>query len=394
MLHPVDLYSLRFWGVAAVAVIALTTLSGARARAWAFALVNLAFLALHLDAAAMAVAVGGLLASFLVLRALGAGRPRLASAAVAVGGLAVLGLFVIHKVPGLVGATGGSADRAGLAGLPPILAVVGYSYVALRLVDAGRAVYEGRHPAPDLVATINYLVPFHMLGAGPIQAYDDFVGQPAVPPAPGPSASLRALERIAAGLFKKFVVALTLERVFLTGFLARGPYVFVEMNIQYVWLYLDFSAYSDIAVGLGRLLGFATPENFDRPFVARNSIDYWERWHISLSQFIRRNVFFPLQIRLMRATGGRRPLTAAAPAFLVSFLLCGLWHHVSWNWLAWGAVQGVGLIACNVYRAALLKRLGRKGLNRYMEDPRVRAAMVVLTFEFMAFALLVATYPF
>jgi len=113
----------------------------------------------------------------------------------------------------------------------------------------------------------------------------------------------------------------------------------------------------------------ATPENFNRPYLARNAIDYWERWHISLSQFIRRNLFIPIQMALMRRTDGRALLLVASLAFTVSFLLGGLWHSVSWSWLAWGAVQAAGLVACNVYRAALLKRLGRKGLNRYPGQP-------------------------
>ena len=68
----------------------------------------------------------------------------------------------------------------------------------------------------------------------------------------------------------------------------------------FLWLYLDFSAYSDVAVGIGKLLGIATPENFNRPYFSRNMIDFWERWHMTLGQFIRRNIFFPLQLTMQR----------------------------------------------------------------------------------------------
>ena len=194
-------------------------------------------------------------------------------------------------------------------------------------------------------------------------------------------------------MFKKYVLANLIEKLFLTGFRAGGPYFVLEMQLNYVWLFLDFSAYSDIAVGVGRLMGVATPENFNRPYVARNAIDYWDRWHISLSQFIRRNLFFPIQLALMRRTDGRYPLGVASFAFMASFLLCGLWHNIGLNWLAWGAYQATGLIACNLYRAYLLKRLGRKGLNRYMANPWVRAAAVVVTFEFIALSLVIVTIP-
>jgi D-alanyl-lipoteichoic acid acyltransferase DltB (MBOAT superfamily) len=174
---------------------------------------------------------------------------------------------------------------------------------------------------------------------------------------------------------------------------AKGPYFFVEMQLQYIWLFLDFSAYSDVAVGLGMLLGVATPENFNRPYLARNAIDFWDRWHMSLSLFIRRNVFIPLQLGLVRATNGRYPLLIASFVFAVSFLLCGLWHSPSLPWFLWGAYQALGLIVCNLYKAFLLKRLGRSGLNRYLANPWIRALAVIVTFEFAAFAVVIVTYP-
>ncbi len=83
----------------------------------------------------------------------------------------------------------------------------------------------------------------------------------------------------------------------------------------YLWLYLDFSAYSDITVGAGRLMGVATPENFNRPYVARNLVDFWDRWHISLSRFIYRNVFTPVQLFLLRRAGPQRACGAPRPLF-------------------------------------------------------------------------------
>jgi D-alanyl-lipoteichoic acid acyltransferase DltB (MBOAT superfamily) len=378
-----DLYSSRFWIAVAIAVAVMVPLDRASARRWAFAALNLAFLALFLKAAIVWVLVG-LLVAHLFLRAL---PPRqVGRVALIVGGLLILTLFVLHKLPSL--AKGGE-----FAALNPILTAVGFSYLALRLVEVGHAVREGRHPVPDLPSTINYLLPFHMLSAGPIQAYDDFVAQPAVPPPVTTSEALGATERIVSGMFKKYVLANLIEKLFLTQFRAGGPYFFLEMQLNYLWLFLDFSAYSDIAVGIGRLIGVATPENFNRPYLARNPIDYWDRWHISLSQFIRRNLFIPIQLTLMRRTEGRRPLLIASVAFTVSFLLCGLWHNIGLNWLLWGAYHSAGLVVCNLYKAALLKRLGRKGLNRYMANPWIKAVAIFLTFEFIALSLVIVTVP-
>ncbi len=379
----IDLYSVRFWAAAVVAVIVMVPLSRGAARRAVFAVFNLAFLGLYLRAEVAWVAAGAVVA-YLALRALPS--PRLGPVALAAGGAAALGLFLVHKLPGL-------AAGSGLARLNPILTAVGFSYVALRWVDVARAVRERRHPPPDLAATINYLLPFHMLAAGPIQAYDDFVAQPDVPPPPGFEASLGGLERIIGGMFKKYVLANLIEKTFLTGFRAGGPYFFLEMQLNYLWLFLDFSAYSDIAVGIGTMIGVATPENFNRPYLARNPIDYWDRWHMSLSQFIRRNLFIPIQMTLMRRTGAAYPLGIASVAFTISFLLCGLWHNIGLPWLLWGAYQAAGLVVCNLYKAYLLKRLGRKGLNQYLANPWIRAVAVVLTFEFIALSLVIVTVP-
>jgi alginate O-acetyltransferase complex protein AlgI len=384
--NPIDLYGARFWIMTGLAVLLLAPLAGGRVRSLVLAGLNLAFLYVYLGPSpAMAVVLIGVVVAWLTLRCSGgrwAGAPALGA-----GCVTVLGLFVVHKLPRLGGGLG-------VPGLEEALALVGFSYVALRLIDVGRSVSERRHPAPGLASTVNYLLPFHMLAAGPIESYDEFASQPAVPPAPGPRVVLGGLERIAAGLFKKYILANFIQKLFLTDFRAGGSYVLVEMQLNYLWLYLDFSAYSDVAVGVGRLLGVATPENFNRPYLARNVIEFWERWHISLSQFIRRNLFIPIQIWLMRRSGGRFPLLAASLAFTVCFLLCGLWHRIDLHWLAWGALQASGLILCNLYKHTLTTRLGRNGVKVYLANPWIRVVAIVLTFEFEAFTVLVATYPF
>jgi membrane protein involved in D-alanine export len=232
-----------------------------------------------------------------------------------------------------------------------------------------------------------------MLAAGPIQAYDEFAAQPEVPAKPKVRDVLEGVERIAKGLFKKLVLAYVLEELFLTGFRTEGWYLVFEAQVFSIWLFLDFSGYSDIAVGMGRLMGVATPENFDRPYFARNMINYWERWHITLGMFIRRNLFIPVQLALMRRTAGRHPLWCAGVAFLVAFGLCGMWHGISLQFVAWGLLHASGMVVSNLWRHALTRRYGTKGFKRYVADWRFRALAVLLTFEFVAFSLVVAFYP-
>jgi alginate O-acetyltransferase complex protein AlgI len=115
-------------------------------------------------------------------------------------------------------------------------------------------------------------------------------------------------------------------------------------------VYFDFSGYSDMAIGLARLFGFRFPENFDYPYIARSLTEFWRRWHLSLSRFFRDYLYVPL--------GGNRrgPLRTYANLATV-FLLCGLWHGASWNFVIWGALHGAFLILERVGLLRLLERV-------------------------------------
>jgi len=328
------------------------------------------------------MATAALVFFFVLLQAVR--QPTLTAIAKVALALACVGPFVIHKFPDIPGP---------FLTARSILTAVAFSYIVLRMVELLRAVFEGRHPVPDFPSLINYLVPFHMLAAGPIQSYEDFVKQPQKRPALTTPETLQYSERIAWGLFKKFVLAAILDKVFLTGFHVHGWRWILEAQLFYIWLYLDFSALSDLAVGLGGILGLATPENFDNPLLARNMINYWEKWHISLSQFIRRNLYIPIQLKLMRATSGTRPLWCSSIAFTIAFAFCGVWHRGTVRFLLWGLLNAAGLIVTNLYRTHLTRSLGAKGMKRYMANVPIRAAATAITFEFVAFALAFAFAP-
>lgn len=426
----VDLYKPDFWCVLAVAVLVLVPIVSPRLRKWAWSAINVGFLCMLLglpDARRIeellyqgnfvgvrnllvcsrpVFVLGGVLVAWLVLQAIQFLRVRrwrrLSLLPLLAGGLAVLGLFLLHKLHSdtlydeyrskeLMLSLGLTSAR--VLPLKSILVAIGFSYVALRLVEVLRLTYEGAQPAPDLLSAINYLLPFHMLTAGPIQGYADFVAQPPVPPRLTAADALAGIERIARGLFKKYVVAFVLARAFMTlGFSAPSYFLF-DVLFFYFWLYLDFSAYSDITVGAGRLMGIATPENFNRPYIARNLIDFWDRWHMSLSRFIYRNVFVPVQLSLLRRTGPEKALRCASVAFTVSFLLCGLWHELGIRWLLWGAMHAAGLVTVNWYRFWLQKHLSREAYSRYRSNRGIRAAAIILTQLFAALTLVVASWP-
>jgi alginate O-acetyltransferase complex protein AlgI len=378
-----DVATPSFWVFVAIAVVVLGLASRTLVYGYLLALFNLGFCALIVGwRAAGAIALA--LACLHLVCHLRSSTAR--TLGVTAAGLLLSAGFLLHKLPMTPdGATGQ---------IKVVLAGIGFSYIALRGIEYLRAVLEGSNKGAGLPDTVNYLVPFHMLTAGPIMAYADFRRQPLPAAALDRDGVLEAVERIARGLFKKFVLANGLiETVFLTGFKADGPYFLLEVQFYYLFIYLDFSAYTDIAIGIGRLLGVPTPENFNWPLGARNIIAFWERWHISLSQFIRRNLFIPIQLAGMRWTHGRWQIWVASAAYLVAFVLCGLWHGISWRFLLWGALHACALIICNIYRHLLVARLGHAEVAAYMERPLVRMASTVITFEFVAFSLALIAHP-
>ena len=190
-----------------------------------FALLNVAFLVVHCAPGERALVptaclIGGLATAWWALRLIGSGRR--GNQAFAATLVSVLFLFILHKAA----PSSAILSYQGISKLwilKKVMLAVGFSYVALRMIDAARVIKDGRCIAPDFLSTINYLVPFHMLAAGPIQSFEEFASQPAIPEPLGLGRSLAAVERIVSGLFKKFVLANLIERAILTGFRAPHP---------------------------------------------------------------------------------------------------------------------------------------------------------------------------
>ena len=272
--------------------------------------------------------------------------------------------------------------------LKQVLVGIGFSFVSLRAVEYLRAAASHGLGDIDFFDTVNYLIPFNMLAAGPIQSFAEFQQSRSKHHELDREATLDGFERIAKGLFKKFVLANgVVGTLFLTGFESHGLYLLFEVQMYYIYIFLDFSAYTDIAVGIGRLIGVRTPENFKNPLMARNIVIFWERWHISLSQFIRRNLFIPVQLAGIRRSQGRFPRAIGSAAFTVAFVTCGLWHEISWRFLAWGCMHALALSVCTLYRQVLSNRLGRQGVAQYMNQPLIRLIATFLTFEVVAASL-------
>jgi alginate O-acetyltransferase complex protein AlgI len=222
-----------------------------------------------------------------------------------------------------------------------IVLPVGISFYTFQTLSYSIDVYRGRlAPTRSLLDFALYVSFFPQLVAGPIVRASDFLPQlqaGARRPAHDVAA---ALGRIGGGVVKKVVLADTLGSFVDPVFAAPGDFgafdVLIAVYAYAYQIYFDFSGYSDIAIGLAALFGFRIPENFDRPYLATNPREFWQRWHISLSTWLRDYLYVSLG-------GNRRGPARTYLNLLITMLLGGLWHGAAWNFLIWGGFHGAWL---------------------------------------------------
>lgn len=255
---------------------------------------------------------------------------------------------------------------AGL-GLPPTFAPylqqyltfpLGFSFLAFQAVASLVDAYRGHGERVDrFLPYAVYLLMFPRLIAGPIMRYREIADQMV--------SRAATLEDVADGA-RRFIIGLAKKTLIADMLRPLTDYGVFALSVPHLptgsaWLvllaytlqiYFDFSGYTDMAIGLGRMLGFRFPENFNYPYLTRSLSEFWRRWHITLSAWFREYVFYPLE-RHRRGRGGLRQ----SANILLVFLLTGLWHGVTPNFILWGALHGtaIALEAGNFGR--VLKRL-------------------------------------
>lgn len=268
---------------------------------------------------------------------------RLVVAVAVAGHLLLLGAFKYADF--FIGSLNGLLHRVGMERELPFIELilpVGISFFTFHGISYVVDVYRGGVPVcrrlGDMLLYISF---FPQLVAGPIVRASFFLPQLYAPTArrfdPVPPLLL-----IAGGLFKKVVVANYLATDLVDPVFAdpasfpAGDLVLAAYGYA-VQIYCDFSAYSDIAIGVAALLGYAFPPNFDQPYRASSLQEFWRRWHISLSSWLRDYLYKPL--------GGSRGGTVRTGVnVMVTMLLGGIWHGAAWKFVAWGALHGGGLV--------------------------------------------------
>lgn len=237
---------------------------------------------------------------------------------------------------------------------PNLPLILGISFITFHKVSYLVDSYNGRAlPPRHFFDCALYIFLFPQLIAGPIIRYHDIGHQIHTRQHTSQDFILGFL-RFTIGLIKKLLLADTLgmlsDKVFnyppsmLSPLFAWGGIIAYTLQI-----YFDFSGYSDMAIGLARMIGFRFPENFNRPYIARSITEFWQRWHISLSNWMRLYLYIPL--------GGNRGTALRTYLNLwIVFLISGLWHGSSWNFIAWGAYYGLFLSLERAFSASRLSK--------------------------------------
>ncbi len=223
------------------------------------------------------------------------------------------------------------------------LAGLSFSYIFVRCADALHCVFWKNCPLMNPLSLFGYLLPFHMLLSGPVNAYEEHLAMDQTTSENEPMLDrvLLILNAITTGLFYKFVVAESLRIYFYGSNSEMIVSGWSDSAILAVYIFFDFAGYSRVARGLGLLYRVPTPENFSAPFLAVSVTDFWTRWHMSMGQFVRRNLFTPIQLNLVRAVGIKNAGWVSLATMVVSFGFVGLWHRISLTWVLWGVAMGL-----------------------------------------------------
>lgn len=260
------------------------------------------------------------------------------------GNLGLLGYFKYYDF--FVTSGDGLLSLVGVSmplGVQSIVLPVGISFYTFMAISYVVDTYRGEIVPTTLEKFAAYLSFFPHLVAGPIVRPGELIPQLETPRDPRRVDTSRAFYLIATGLFKKVVIANFLAAGIVDQvFGAPGQHSSLEILIAVyayaVQIYADFSGYTDIAIGLALLLGFSFPQNFDSPYAARSIQDFWRRWHMTLSRWLRDYVYIPLG-------GNRKGTILTYRNVLLTMMIGGLWHGAGWTFVVWGTIHGAGLAA-------------------------------------------------
>lgn len=235
---------------------------------------------------------------------------------------------------------------------------IGISFYTFQCLSYCLDVYRGvRDPLKKATDFLLYIVMFPQLIAGPIVRFNTIAEQIT-------NRESKGSDRIFG--FYRFIIGLA-KKVLIANVMGEQADIIMAMDTAtmsstYAWLgllaysfqiYFDFAGYSDMAIGIGRMIGFTFPENFNNPYISTSITEFWRRWHMTLSAWMRDYLYIPL--------GGNRVKTKGRLFFnlWIVFLISGLWHGASWNFVIWGAYHGLFLVLDRLFLRKVLEKIGK-----------------------------------
>ena len=294
--------------------------------------------------------------------------------------------FLSIQLLGIVAPAEAARIYASAKTVMPAIPPLGISFFVFEFVHYLVEVYRGHPPIKNPLHFGLFAIFWPSLVAGPIKRYGQFI------PDLLKGISKVTLSHVALGLLivSMGVVKKTIADD-LTIWIEIYEPEFASLDFIWKWFFFlalafrilcDFSGYSDMAIGYARMMGIVLPVNFNWPYLARNLADFWSRWHISLSSWIRDYIYIPLG-------GNRHGTIRRVLNGFIAFAICGLWHGAEWNFMAWGLMHGAGLAISQNYR----KSFGLPGRVVAVVFDRVPLLGWAVTFLFVGFGWILFFYP-
>ncbi len=235
---------------------------------------------------------------------------------------------------------------------------IGISFFIFQSITYAVDVYRKEAPALNKFTDyLFYILFFPQLIAGPIVRYKDIAKQIIIRKLSNEQ-FVSGFHRFSIGLAKKALIANTLGEFYMKLQYGQGILGFESSSTAWLMaltytmqLFFDFSGYSDMAIGIGRMVGFSFPENFDKPYLSKSITEFWRRWHITLGTFMLHYLYIPLG-------GNRKKSSRIYVNLLLVFFLSGLWHGAAWNFVIWGLFHGFWIILDRLFLKKVLEKLG------------------------------------
>jgi alginate O-acetyltransferase complex protein AlgI len=279
---------------------------------------------------------------------------------------------------------------------------VGLSYILFRVIHLLIDYKQGVFPRPSFLEYINYCFFFLNYVSGPIQRFDDFNKQiKSSPPTLTVPVLHAALNRIILGIFMMLVISGTASKLGTwlqdlyyvelhknDSFLKSSAFLTFCIFLYLVNMYSNFSGYMHIIIGIGKICGFEIPENFNKPYLAKNFLDLWARWHITLSEWFKFYLFNPIMKTLsQRWDSPRLSAYFGAIAFFITFLVMGIWHGTTMLFFIYGILLGLAAMGHKIWQIFLTKKLGKKSYKNLCQREWYIAFSNGLTLSYFSFSL-------